>query len=201
MSRTYIKRLQKRLRRIGWPIAVDGKYGPQTTQAVNDFRRGYAFRKYREDGELPSRPFDRRGKVTNLYRAVRYSAGKAGRCSKHFAYHEFKSRGNGWIKLDRELVRGLERYRRRVGHGVAIVSGYRDPAHNRRVGGATCSQHSNLCGNPGGGAADLHPELTVAQVRALGCFSGIGYQGATGKVRHVDVRRGSTPRNPTVWRY
>ena len=35
--------LQRALRLLGWPIRVDGVIGEQTTSAVRDFQRGYAF--------------------------------------------------------------------------------------------------------------------------------------------------------------
>jgi hypothetical protein len=110
----------------------------------------------------------------------------------YFRAAEFKSKGNGWIRGSRELLWALDRYRERFGP-TTIVSGYRDPAHNRRVGGATASRHMK------GDASDLEPKATVAQVRSLGLFRGIGYQGATGRVRHLDMRPGSASRT-NIWR-
>lgn len=49
----------------------------------------------------------------------------------------------------RRLAVQLENLRRELGHGVGILSGYRCPAHNRHVGGASDSQHMY------GTAADL----------------------------------------------
>jgi hypothetical protein len=70
------------------------------------------------------------------------------------------------------------------------------------VGGASTSQHLF------GGAADVSQAATTNQVKNLKKFSGIGYQGSTGKVRHVDRRDTSgvnttnaTLSNPTVWKY
>src|SRR5688500_13996090 len=62
-----------------------------------------------------------------------------------FRFTEFASKGNGWIRVHRELVRGLEEYRELVDGPVVVVSGYRDKAHNTKVGGAPSSQH--LYGN------------------------------------------------------
>lgn len=83
------------------------------------------------------------------------------------------------------------------------MSGYRDPIYNRKVGGATNSQHLY------GSGSDLQPVASVAAVRNLGVFSGIGYQERTGLVRHVDVRgqdgapatTPGTPQHPTIWKY
>lgn len=186
-----VEDVQRALKSIGWPVAVDGDLGRQTREALSDFQRGYALTTLRVSG--------RPGPRTN--RALRECVANGGRCSEHFAFKEFMSKGNGWIKVDRELVRGLETYRRAVGGPVTIVSAYRDPAHNRRVGGATNSQH--LYGN----GADIPVALSRERVRALRVFSGIGYQASSGLVRHVDVRHrgpnttGGTLANPTEWPY
>lgn len=36
-----VREIQQALRTIGWPLAVDGIYGPRTTAAVSQFQRGY----------------------------------------------------------------------------------------------------------------------------------------------------------------
>ncbi len=155
-----------------------------------DFQRGFAFYDLLVDGAA--------GPQT--WRALQTSVDKTGRASDHFWFREFKSKGNGWIKVHRALLRGLEVYRQRYGP-TKIVSGYRDPLYNRRVGGATNSQH--LYGN----ASDLPEIASINAVRNLGVFSGIGYVHSTGRVAHVDVRHmgpnttGGTPSNPTVWVY
>lgn len=41
----------------------------------------------------------------------------------------------------RELARNLQVFRDEVGKPVFITSGYRSPAHNRRIGGAPASKH------------------------------------------------------------
>jgi zinc D-Ala-D-Ala carboxypeptidase len=184
------REVQRALRELGWPIDADGNFGPKTFEAVMDFQRGYAFSKLRVDGHA----------AEQTQEALRHALETGGRCSPHFRFVEFKSKGNGWIKLSRDLVLGLEEYRDLVGGPVAIVSGYRDPAHNKAIGGRPNSQH--LYGN----AADLDPVKPVAAVKRLQRFSGIGYQGATGLVPHVDVRHvgpnttGGTERNPTIFR-
>jgi hypothetical protein len=123
-------------------------------------------------------------------------------CSPNFNFTEFKSEGDGWIKVSRELVLGLEEYRELVGGPVSVISGYRDPQRNASIPGASKnSQH--LYGN----AADIAPVKTVAEVKRLGRFSGIGYQGASGLVRHVDVRHvgpnstGDSVADPAIWVY
>lgn len=193
------KRVQRLLQGIGWPIVIDGKMGAQTRRAIRDFQRGYARETLTIDGLI--------GPKTAT--AMDWSAGHGGRCSEHFTFREWRSwstpggcKGNEWIWVMREEVRAFEAYRRLVGHPVAIVSGCRDPEKNRCVGGATVSQH--LYGSGG----DMRPEKTVAQVRALHVFSGIGFDRASGLVRHGDVRHksghnptGGTLQNPTIWAY
>jgi zinc D-Ala-D-Ala carboxypeptidase len=185
------KEIQQALKRIGWPIADDGVWGDHTTDALRDFQRGYALT-----------PLDASGKPgPKTNHALRECVANGGHCSEHFTFKEFASKGNGWIKVDRALVHGLERYRKALGGAVEIISAYRDPAHNAAVGGKSQSQH--LYGN----AADIPAVMPTAKVAALGIFSGIGYQHQTGLVRHVDVRHvgpnttGGTLANPTEWVY
>lgn len=195
-TRKQVRQVQSDLRRIGWPISVDGVYGARSKEAVKDFKRGFAFIPFALVRSTTIGPTTRA--------RIRYSAARGGMASRHFTFKECASKGNGWIKVSRALLRGMERYRRKVGHGVdlSMFSVYRDRKHNAEVGGATSSQH--LYGN----GADLVPELTADQVKSLHCFSGIGIQRASGLVRHVDVRHkgpnnttGGTPDNPTIWFY
>jgi predicted chitinase len=185
------KQIQRALQVCGWPIRADGEAGPATFRAVKDFQRGYAFSRLVIDGHTGQKTID----------ALRRAVDAGGRCSEHFLFREFASNGDRWIRVNRELVLGLEDYRDLIGCPCHLVSGYRDPRHNARVGGAKSSQHLH------GNGVDLVPMKSTRQVRALGRFSGIGYQSATGLVRHVDVRHvgpnttGGTPRDPTIWVY
>lgn len=179
------------LRDIGVPLPEDAT-SKHVHETVADFQRAFAWWDLLIDGFL--------GPKTE--RALLYCVRHQGRISPHFRLAEFESKGNTdyTIKCNRGLVRGLEEYRDEVGT-VAVVSGYRDPAHNDSVGGASNSQH--LYGN----AADIAPKLSVAKVKAFKRFSGIGYQANTGLVSHVDVRHlgpnttGGGIDDPTVWRY
>jgi len=183
------REVQQRLVDIGWPIAVDGSYGTATFEAVRCFQQGYSAADLLVDGHA--------GPQT--WHALDVCCFFGGACGNNFWYREFKSRGDGWIRVNRELVRGLVRYRQAYGP-TSVVSGYRDPGRNRAVGGASNSQH--LYGN----AADIPAIASVNAVRNLRVFSGIGHD-PNGKVRHVDVRHvgpnstGGTPANPTIWRY
>ncbi len=169
---------------------VDGSFGPATMHAVKWFQQGFAFHDLLVDGHA--------GPQT--HEALRLSLDRGGRCGEFFTFREFSSKGDGHCHFHRALVRGLDEYRRRYGP-TAVVSGYRDPARNKKVGGKPNSQH--LYGN----AADVSPKASVNAVRNLSLFSGIGYIRGSGLVRHVDVRHvgpnttGGTPTNPTTWIY
>lgn len=183
------KEVQEALKKLGWPIQVDGSFGERTRRAVRNFQRGFAFWNLLDDGSAGP----------NTHKALNYSVHHEGLCSPHFAFREFKSPGNGWIKLDRELVRGLEEYRDEIGGPVIVTSGYRDPAYNSSIGSPYNSQH--VYGN----AADVQPKVKLKEVKRLRRFSGIGVVKHSGLVLHMDVRHrgpntsGGTVLNPTVW--
>lgn len=162
---------------------------PQTRQAVFDFQRGFTFWDLLVDGFAGPQTWD----------ALQQAIAAKGGAAPHFL-SEFGCQHCHWISVDRVLVRGLERYRALVGP-VQIVSAYRCIHHNQAVGGAKNSRHLD------GNGVDIAAVLDVDAVRGLRVFSGIGYQGATRKVRHVDVRPigpntpGGAPEQPTVWEY
>lgn len=179
------------LRKIGMKVPQDPS--PRVLRTcIEDFQRAWAFYNLLIDGRV--------GEKTAL--ALERCVDRDGRISPHFRLAEFESKGTDdfTIRVHRELVRGLEEYRDAFGP-VVIISGHRTETHNDNVGGAELSQHVP------GNAADVPPKATVAQVKALRRFSGIGFQGATGLVRHVDVRHvgpnttGGSVTNPTVWKY
>jgi uncharacterized protein YcbK (DUF882 family) len=128
-----------------------------------------------------------------------------GRLSEHFVEDEFACRHCGVARAHPALVDGLERLRELAyPSGLIVRSGYRCDDHNTAAGGAQLSQHQY------GAAADVDLRAELDAVRALGVFSGIGYQVLGGRrlVRHVDVRHAgphnwtsSTPARPALWRY
>jgi len=188
-TRSSTVELQRALRLLGWPLRVDGMIGERTTSAVRDFQRGYAFSTLVAGGGVGPRTQE----------ALRMSIRRGGRCSQHFTFRSFRSPGDGWIRLDRALVRALEAYRRALGEPVAILGGHRDAEWNAAHGGLPDSQHMH------GTAADVEPAMALDDVHALRLFSGIGYDAKTGLVRHVDVRHcglaagGATVARPAVW--
>lgn len=193
-----LQEVQATLKVIGFVQVgkCDGVDGPATRAAIKAFQEGYAFSDLVVDGIA--------GPKTK--RALKTSMSKDGACSKNFKFREFASRGNKHILVHRELVRGLEAYRKLIGGSVTIINGHRDPAYNAspRVRGAKNSQHLY------GTAADIPKRATLSEVRALGVFSGIGYRVVDGVklVSHVDVRHvgksnpnKSTVKRPAVWSY
>lgn len=161
---------------LGAPLAVDGIVGPKTEAAFA-------------------------GSMNQL---------KAGKptASAHFWFTEFGCRCGRLdcirINVYRGLIEGLEKLRSAAyPKGLTIASGYRCPAHNRAVGGASTSQHMY------GTAADIPARVAAQTVLNLGAFSGIGANGSTsGLVRHVDVRHlgpknvtSSSVKIPSRWKY
>ncbi len=115
---------------------------------------------------------------------------KPGYASEHFKYSEFRCKCCGELHPDGDkppklLLDFLENIRAHFGKPVHINSGYRCPAHNAEVGGASKSQHM------AGTAADcwidgVSPDLVHAYADELiGSSGGVGkYPGFT----HIDVR-------------
>lgn len=175
----------------GWNLGpwlkIDGKVGPKTSAALSlsELRR-------------------RRGLST---------------ASSHFSFKEFTCHCGGRYAACRRiagegrpgharhvlraLIQSLEILRAsQYPHGMSIVSGYRCDGHNKDVDGASSSQHR------WGAAADCAPVASMNSVKALSRFAGIGFQGSSGKVRHVDRRdfsgvnlTGGSVKKPTTWRY
>lgn len=100
----------------------------------------------------------------------------------NFTPDEFACRGSGSLFIVADLLDALQATRAAIGRPMRINSGYRSPAHNRRVGGAKRSYHVR------GMAADvaiagLDPDQVVAAARAFG----IGGVGLYRTFRHFDI--------------
>lgn len=106
-----------------------------------------------------------------------------GDLSEHFSRREFDCKDGSRADPHPSLIAGLETVRELAGgRPLRIVSGYRSPSWNRKVGGAPRSQHLY------NRAADLERgAVTVDQAIAAG-FTGIGFKGSWAV--HVDVRPG-----------
>ena len=200
--------LQRDLTALGFPCgAIDGLNGPATRTAVARFQLAYGMSRLTVDGMY--------GPMTL---GALDQARSMGRLSANFTVNECRSKGDGTAWVHRDLLAALEAMRVRVGRPLALVSAWRDPAHNRRVGGATTSQHtfgaapelsairSRLAPATllhAGRAADFNRGyITLDDCRNLHIFTGIGWRFDGGRqwVTHVDVRSGD-PARPTVWQY
>jgi len=105
----------------------------------------------------------------------------------NFKVREFAcSDGTDVIFISQELVDVLQKIRNRFGKAVTVTSGYRTPAHNKKVGGAAYSQHLY------GTAADItvkgvKPKDVAAYAETL--LPNTGGIGIYSTFTHIDVRK------------
>lgn len=121
--------------------------------------------------------------------AYQSKVGKDFKISDHFKLREMACKdGTDKVLYSTDLMRKLEQLRAYGGFTVTINSGYRSPSHNKKVGGATNSQHTK------GTAADItvkkdgkvvSGKLVCCLCQSLG-FRGIGYISESSV--HVDMR-------------
>ncbi|NLX90790.1 MAG: DUF882 domain-containing protein [Firmicutes bacterium] len=104
--------------------------------------------------------------------------------SENFTLREFQCKcGCQQVKLHSELLKRLQALRTETRRAVVVNSGYRCPAHNKKVSGAVSSQHLK------GTAADIViVGLPIAEQRKI-CEKyfadgGIGYAAT---YTHVDI--------------
>lgn len=182
---------------LGVGLRIDGRNGYFTRRFVKMFQDTFQIGDYSGVGRLVVDGIP--GPKT--LEAMRICRAEGGRVSRHFHYKEFRNKGsltptvsNHVIRLERELVEGLERLRKVAGP-IHIASGYRSPVHNRAIGGVSNSQHTY------GRAVDLHrsrmrSNVTEKMARDAG-FKGVGIESpSNNSAIHVDVRP-----TPTRWYY
>jgi hypothetical protein len=205
------RELQQKLDDLGFaPGVVDGLEGPATRTAAARFQLACNLTGH-QDLTVDAIPGPQTWAALNAAHASR-------KLSDHFSVAELRSKGDGTCWVHRDLLKGLEALRRDVGRPLTIVSGWRDVAHNRRVGGATTSQHAYGAAPeleairvrlaPGahlkaGRAADFNRGyITLEDARDLRLFSGIGWRrDGSNWVTHVDTRQPAKTANPSVWQY
>ena len=183
-TRSDIIRLQSCLAEIGWPVPVDGHFGPLTMRAVADFQAGYTFCRLPIDGTASP--------LTRL--AIESCWSQGGYASDHFRFAEFRTPdhlalcvSNRAIRIERRLLHSLERYRALIGGPVRITSGYRSETYNRRIGARPDSEHLR------GLAVHVEvPLLSATAVSDLKAFTSIGLR--DGLAVHLGVGRGSISR-------
>lgn len=117
-----------------------------------------------------------------------YSVAKDGMkyISKNFRVREFRCQdGSDPVFIDDDLVAILQQIRDHFGKAVTITSAYRTASHNKKVGGATYSQHLY------GTAADIKVSGVAASAVADYADALLGTSGGVGRYStwtHVDVR-------------
>lgn len=107
--------------------------------------------------------------------------------SKNFRVREFRCKDDtDPIFIDSDLVDVLQKVRDHFGKAVTITSAFRTASHNKKVGGATYSQHCY------GKAADIKVSGVAASVVAdyvETLMPGTGGIGRYSTFTHVDVRK------------
>ncbi len=110
--------------------------------------------------------------------------------SDNFNLREFQCKGadccHGSVKISNRLVKILQNIRKTVDTPLYVLSGYRCPAHNARVGGAPRSYHMR------GEAADIAGNVDIDRLADIAgrCGGvGIGTYRNSGFI-HVDIRDG-----------
>ena len=130
-----------------------------------------------------------KGEVVNMAKIVKYySKKKEGnvQLSANFKVKEFACKdGSDVIFISPELVEILQKIRNHFKVAVTINSGYRTPAYNKKIGGATYSQHTY------GTAVDIKvkgikPKTVAQYVETL--MPNTGGIGIYSNFTHVDVR-------------
>lgn len=104
--------------------------------------------------------------------------------SKNFKLSEFVCKeGKNEVHIDMKLIDKLQQLRELLDKPVSIVSGYRSPAYNKLIGGATDSRHMY------GDAADI--KVTgIAPIDVALAAEGVGFDGigVYDTWTHVDTR-------------
>lgn len=105
--------------------------------------------------------------------------------SRYFHPKEIASHDTGRVLVDLHSLRCLENLRKLIGRPLIVTSGYRTPAHNKAVGGATNSLHMQ------GKAFDLRFASGLGRIEIIHQAGIAGFQGigVYDTFVHVDTGR------------
>jgi uncharacterized protein YcbK (DUF882 family) len=121
--------------------------------------------------------------TTTYFRSWRDVPASAWRWA-NFSPADIACRGTGSIRIDPAALDKLQALRDRLGKHLIVRSAYRNPEHNRRVGGAPASKH--MLGTAFDIAMVNHdPAVFEAAARTVG-FRGIGSYPRSGFM-HIDL--------------
>lgn len=137
---------------------------------------------------------------------ITYSIKKYGRdykISPSFKLGEMACKdGSDTVLVSQELMQMLEQLRSYVGGTITISSGYRTVAYNKKIGGASASQHTK------GTAADIITKDRKGQIidsRLICCLcQTLGFKGIariSHQSVHVDMRASGTYRGDEYYGY
>jgi hypothetical protein len=200
MPKTDYKSFQSLLHQIGYPIAVDGNWGPRSKAALLSFQRAFNPGGGFANGQAPLSADAVPGPASKA--ALAASAANRGQLSASFHYYEFAcghggcGACHGWMEVPRAVLRSAEIGRARLfvphGMGLEVVGGSRCRWRNDNIiKGAKNSQHLH---EYGGNALDPHPLFTWQQWRD--CDAGVTAMevraGSGDACFHIDDRPGST---------
>lgn len=190
---------QRLLNENGFPAGpIDGIYGPRTKAGLIRFQEAHAFTFLDVNGHFDV--------------PTRNALALLPKLSPHFTTGECRSHeAGGNCFISRLILRALETMRAdRGGRPIPLVSAYRSPERNRRIGGARYSLHTYgpklVWGyRVGGFAVDIPRSLNIHRDYAIGTglFGGIGYLDRSRRVVHVDTRHliGRGKVNGSMWTY
>lgn len=102
----------------------------------------------------------------------------------NFTPKEIASKGNGSLLVHEPSMDALQKLRDMLGRPIIINSAYRDPAHNKAVGGSKMSMH--LEGKAFDIALDGHDKVYLRNKAEKAGFTGFGYYNT---FLHVDTGR------------
>ncbi len=116
---------------------------------------------------------------------------------RYFKLSEFDSpdeKGSGAL-MQSTTLELLEKTRQKAGVPFVITSGYRSPAHNRKVGGVSSSSHLS------GHAVDIRCARSSDRFKIIAAALAAGFNriGVSGRFLHLD----NDPKKPknVIWTY